>query len=235
MEPVIEIRSLEDNFIWLYPYGQEKAIVIDPADAKAVIKAITKRQLSLTAILVTHHHWDHVGGIEEIKKLTGCKVIAADSRTAAIDKLVTDGDIIDLGEVSLKVIATPGHTKNSVCYYLPASGKNKPILWTGDTLFIGGCGKVFETNMTTMWNSLKKLASLPKDTIVCPGHDYTEENYEFALTIEPENDLIKKALGQIYRKKPVFSTIGDELKTNVFLQAKTDQAFTKLRQAKDVF
>ena len=135
MEPVIEIRSLEDNFIWLYPYSPEKAIVVDPADAKSVIKAIKKHNLSLTAILVTHHHWDHVGGIEELKRLTSCKVIAADSRTAGLDRIVADGDIINLGEVNLKVIATPGHTKNSVCYYF--AGSKKQSLSSGQvTLYL---------------------------------------------------------------------------------------------------
>ena len=89
--------------------------------------------------------------------------------------------------------------------------------------------------MTTMWNSLKKLACLPEDTIICPGHDYTEENYKFALTIEPDNTQIKQALEQTCRKKSVFSTIAPELKTNLFLQAKTPEAFAKLRQRKDVF
>jgi hydroxyacylglutathione hydrolase len=133
------------------------------------------------------------------------------------------------------VVSTPGHTKKSVCYYQQPQENFQPVLWTGDTLFIGGCGRVFETDMTTMWQSLNKLKKLPRETIICPGHDYTEENYRFALTVEPGNEKIQAALSKWKQEKPASSILQAELKTNIFLKAKNAEEFAKLRRAKDVY
>jgi len=203
-------------------------------------------------ILITHHHWDHTGGVAELKQKTGCRVVGGDKRRIrGLDQLVAGGEILPVGDAEVHVIATPGHTSTSVCYYVPPSGTNvSGVLWTGDTLFVGGCGRLFEGNARSMWKSLQKLASLPDDTLVYCGHDYTLENYEFALGIEPDNQAIRQRLNDIRQSgQTVPSTILQERTTNVFLRAGTPElkaalnmpeakdfeVFAELRQRKDIF
>jgi len=182
MDPVITVPALGDNFIYLYRYDQRNAFAVDPGESSAVLGVLRRYGLNLTMILVTHHHWDHVAGVDELKKISGCEVIGGDRRIRSIDHVVGDGQILEAGDVRIQVIATPGHTQAAVCYHLQPSkaGKNG-ILWTGDTLFIGGCGRLFECDARTMWDSLVKLTSLPDETVVYCGHDYTVENYEFPM------------------------------------------------------
>ena len=243
MEPVITIRAFGDNYIYLYRYGQNNAFVVDPGIAAAVLKALQEQGLNLTDVLATHHHFDHTAGIEDLKKKTGCNVITADK----------DG-ILHIADMNIQVIATPGHTQDSVCYYLQPSKDRSGVLFTGDTLFIGGCGRPIGCEARTLWHSLQKFTALPDDTLVYPGHDYTEENYEFALTIEPNNTLVKKYLQEIKEwqklgKPTVPSNIGHERATNVFLRASTSEiksalnmsnstdseVFAELRRRKDIF
>jgi len=256
MDSVITIPASGDNFIYLYRYDKNNALVVDPCNSSAVLHKLKEHNLNLTTILVTHHHWDHTGGISDLKKKTGCKVVGADKRRIpSIDFLVDDKRILTVGNYELHVIATPGHTKTSVCYYIPATDENEhKVLWTGDTLFIGGCGRILECNARTMWDSLIKLASLPDDTLVYCGHDYTQENYEFALTIEPDNKAVKKRLREIIEtvRKDGFtvpSTILQEKTTNIFLRSDSEEikialnmpnagivdVFAELRRRKDVF
>ncbi len=213
MEPVITIPALGDNYIYLYRYSQNNAFVVDPGDAGAVLKELKEHRLNLTDALSTHRHFDHTAGIEDLKKKTGCKVIVSEK-----------AEIFHIDNMNIQIIATPGHTRDSVCYYVQPSEKHSGVLFTGDTLFIGGCGRPIECDASIMWNSLQKIASLPDDTLVYPGHDYTEENYEFALTIEPNNKVAEKYLQGIKEwqkldKPTVPSSIGQERATNVFLRA----------------
>ena len=256
MDPVIIIPALGDNFIYLYQYGQNSVLVVDPSDSSSVLRTIEKRKLDLTTILVTHHHWDHIAGAAELKSKTGCRIVGGDKqRIPGIDHVVSDGQIVTVGDARIRVIATPGHTRTSVCYYIPASNDNKNgIVWTGDTLFVGGCGRVLECNAQVMWNSLHKLASLPDQTLVYCGHDYTVENYEFALSIEPSNQAVKQRLQQVKQaqkqgRPTVPSTILQERMTNPFLrvdtpevknalhmpQAQSVEVFAELRRRKDAF
>jgi hydroxyacylglutathione hydrolase len=237
---VITIKAFHDNYIYLYEYGPKRALVVDPCDAAVIVKELEKQNLTLTTILATHHHFDHTAGIRELKNKTSCQVIGADSRRiAGLDKQVSDGDIINIGSEQIKVIATPGHTTTSACYFLrPSSGGG--ILWTGDTLFVGGCGRLFECIADTMFKSLKRLAALPDETEVYCGHNYTAENYQFALGFEPDNEELKKrhleAIKADNEGNPtVPSTIEDEKKTNVFLRADSAKAFAELRKRKDFF
>ena len=243
MEQVITIAALGDNYIYLYCCDQNNAFVIDPASAKAALNALEKYNLNLICALATHHHFDHTGGIKELKKKTGCDVIAANKT-----------ETLHIADIDVQVIPTPGHTQDSVCYYVQPSKKHNSILFTGDTLFIGGCGRPIECDASTMWNSLQKIADLPDNTLVYPGHDYTEENYEFALTIEPNNNLVKKALQTIkdcqkLGRPTVPSNIGREKATNIFLRSddsnikstlnmldSTDaDVFAELRRRKNLF
>lgn len=225
MEPVITIPALGDNYIYLCRYDQNNTFVVDPGDAEIVFNALEKHSLNLTHALTTHHHFDHVGGVKELKKKTGCEIFGSDkNKISIIDCKVQDRGVIAICGIHILVIATPGHTQGSVCYYVQPSKNQDGILFTGDTLFTGGCGRPIECDAFTMWDSLQKLAALPDDTLVYPGHDYTEENYEFALTIEPENKLVKNSLQAIKEwqrlgKPTVPSNIGHERVTNVFLRA----------------
>ena len=252
MNSVITIPALGDNLVYLYRYNQSDCLVVDPGDCSSVLRILTEQGLSLKMILVTHHHWDHTGGIAELKQKTGCKVIGGDKRRIrGIDQPVDDGQILTAVDGGIQVIATPGHSSTSLCYYLPPLGDHASgILWTGDTLFVGGCGRLFEGDAKSMWESLQKLASLPDDTLIYCGHDYTLENYEFALSIEPENQTVKQRLNDIRQTgQTVPTTMLQERATNVFLRAGTPEVkaalsmpqaadfeiFAELRRRKDVF
>ena len=252
MDSVITIPALGDNLIYLHRYNHGDCLVVDPSDCSSVLKILREQDLSLKMILLTHHHWDHTGGIAELKKKTGCKVIGGDKRRIrGIDQPVEDGEILPVGDAEVRVIATVGHTSTSVCYYLvPSPTDASGILWTGDTLFVGGCGRLFEGNAKSMYESLQKLASLPDDTLVHCGHDYTVENYEFALSIEPYNQAVSQRLNDIRQSgQTVPSTILQERTTNVFLLAGTPElkaalkmpevkdveVFAELRRRKDIF
>jgi hydroxyacylglutathione hydrolase len=256
MDSIITINAFGDNLIYLYQYDKEHAFVVDPGDAGPVLQLLRQQGLKLTDILVTHHHWDHTGAIVQLKKLSGCKVIGGDGdRIPAIDCVLGDRDIITVGKVKICSIATPGHTHSSVCYYIEEPGdEEKSSVLTGDTLFVGGCGRCFECNAETMWRSLQKLAAIPGDTLVYPGHDYAVENYEFALLIEPDNEMVRQRLQQVRqaRKKgmqAVPSTISQEKLTNPFLRfcsvelkaalemsaAGPEYVFAELRRRKDFF
>jgi len=256
MVSVVTIPALGDNFIYLYRYDKNNALAVDPCDSSAVLNSLNEHNLNLTTILITHHHWDHTGGVSDLKKKTDCEVIGADKRRIpVIDRVVDDKQILTVGNIEIRVIATPGHTNTSVCYYIPTSNENEHgILWTGDTMFAGGCGRILECNAQTMFDSLLKLASLPDDTLVYCGHDYTLENYDFALTIEPNNKAVQQRLQEIKQTIraggfTVPSTIFQEKATNIFLRSDTNEiktalkmtnakavdVFAELRRRKDVF
>ena len=245
MGRVIVIPALGDNFSYLFRYEEHKAIAVDPADGSLVLNEIKKHGLELTAILATHHHLDHTAGIKELKHKTNCQVIISDQAGGG-------GQTLNFGSCRVKTIPTPGHTSDSVCFYVEPAGSNDGIVFTGDTLFIAGCGRPIENDAETMWSSLRKLAVLPDETLVYPGHDYTEENYEFALTIEPGNKTIQKLLEDIRQSHgmaAVPSTIAREKRTNVFLrsngpeikaainmpEASDAEAFAELRKRKNIF
>jgi len=249
---VITIPALGDNLIYLCRYNQSDCLAVDPGECRSVLKILKEQNLSLKMVLVTHHHWDHTGGVADLKKKTGCRVIGGDKRRIrGIDQLVKDAETLPIGDAEVRVIATPGHTSTSVCYYVPPSPANASgILWTGDTLFVGGCGRLFEGSARAMFESLQKLASLPDETLVYCGHDYTVENYEFALSIEPDNQALRQRLKDIRQSgHTIPSTMLQERTTNVFLragapevkaalgmrQAKDSEVFAELRRRKDIF
>jgi hydroxyacylglutathione hydrolase len=243
MGPVITIPALGDNYIYLCCYYQHNAFVVDPGDAGVVLKALEEYRLNLTHALATHRHFDHTAGMEHLKKRTGCKAVFGEK-----------AQIFHIDNMNIQIIATPGHTRDSVCYYVEPYDRNRGVLFTGDTLFIAGCGRPMECDASIMWHSLQKIAALPDDTLVYPGHDYTEENYEFALTIEPDNEVVKEYLQIIKEwqevgKPTVPSSIGQEKATNVFLRAddlqiksalemrdaEAVEVFTELRRRKNIF
>ena len=255
MNSIRAITALGDNYIYLCPSGENSAFVVDPGTATPVLRVLESERLKLRAILATHRHGDHNGGIRELKAETACQVIAPENRRIPlVDRVVIDGDIVKLDGAQIEVLATPGHTRTSVSYYTHPRDVKPGAVFTGDTLFIGGCGRIIECDAETMWQSLQKIAALPDDTLVYPGHDYTEENFEFALTIEPDNDTLKERLAQIRQaqktgRPTVPSTIAREKSTNIFLRsgtteiknalgmanATTAEVFAELRRRKDIF
>jgi hydroxyacylglutathione hydrolase len=239
---VITIRAGVDNFIYLYQYDGTSALAVDPCEISPVVGQLSKMGLQLGMILVTHHHWDHIGAVAELKKRTGSAVVGGDKeRIPGVDRVVADGDVVTAGDREIQAIATPGHTRTSMCYYMrPSSEHKEGILWTGDTMFVMGCGRIGECDAATLHASLMKLAALPDDTLVYCGHDYTEENCRFALSQEPDSQLLKARLKEVQQlhkagKLTVPSTIAREKETNPFLRASSMERFAELRKRKDVF
>lgn len=241
--------------MYLCPTDERNAFVVDPSEATGVLGALEEQRLALTAVLLTHHHGDHTGGVRQLKKATGCTVIGPDpARIAGCDRAVGDGDVLTLGDQRVTVLSTPGHTRTSVCYYTEATPERPGAVWTGDTLFVGGCGRPIECDAVVLWQSLKKLASLPDDTRIYCGHNYTAENYQFALTIEPDNQAVQQRWSearqaQAQGRPTVPSTIATEKKTNIFLRsddaavqralgmsdATVENVFAELRRRKNRF
>lgn len=235
------LSSFSDNYIYLLEYAQGQALAVDPGQAEPVLKEIARQKLQLTHILLTHRHGDHTGGTAALKKKTGCAVIAgAQERLSGADTALSDGQTMTVGPIFIRCIATPGHTAGSVCYYVSGDSLASPVLFTGDTLFVFGCGRMFEADGQTMLDSLRKLSALPDETLVYPGHDYTEENIRFALTGKP-GDLeltarLKEVKDKTSRNEPtVPSALGDEKRLNPFLTAPDAETFVRLRRQKDVF
>lgn len=255
MTAVIPIRAPGTNFMYLHRCGQGHAFVVDPSDAAAVLKALESHNLALIAILATHHHWDHVAGVADLQAQTQCEFIGVDrALVPAPDRIAADGDALTVGDTTVHVLATPGHTRNSICYHIPGQGGDSGTVYTGDTLFVGGCGRVLEGSAAMMWQSLQKLAALPDETLVYCGHDYTLENYEFAITVAPSHRRFRERLAEVqkaieYGRLTVPSAIAQEKTTNVFLlaghpqiqaalgmaEAPAEEVFAELRRRKDTF
>jgi len=256
MADATTVLSCGDNYIYVYRYAGSEALVVDPADAALVLDALGRAGLTLTTILVTHHHWDHTAGVVALKSETGSEVVSADQqRIKGTDRVVADGDTVTVGAVEIAVLGTPGHTRSSVCFYLgPRAAGEVGVVWTGDTLFVGGCGRPMECDASVLWRSLAKIAALPAETLVYCGHDYTAENYAFALTIDPDNEALGRRLEAVEEAAgkglpSVPSTVAQEKATNIFLRAgeatigKTlgmagapaERVFAELRRRKNVF
>ena len=225
-----------DNYCYILE-GDGEVAAVDPADADAVARYLDKKNLSLSYILNTHHHYDHVGGNEALKKKYGTQIIGPEAERARIpvmDKGVREGDVFTLCGQEFRVLETPGHTTGHIVFY--AGGENS--LFCGDTLFSMGCGRLFEGTPTQMWESLEKIMALPDETKIYCGHEYTLVNAAFCLSVEPDNaDLQKReieARQQRANGKPTLpSTLATEKKINVFLRAGSPERFGELRTMKD--
>ena len=240
---LFQINALADNYIYLIPF-KENAIVIDPGSSKEVLEILKKEKLKLLYILNTHHHADHTGGNDELKEKTNCKIMSPEGENIKnTDKFLTDEEILKIGPFKIRCISTPGHTKKHMVYFF----ENKKVLFSGDTLFCGGCGKVFEGTMQDMISSLKKLSNLADDTKIYCGHNYIAKNLEFALSLEKDNEKIKERLKNA--KKITCCTLKTEKETNPFLKTEDSNlkkainlenaseldVFTKIRELKNEF
>ena len=186
---LIALPAFSDNYIWMLHDGQ-RAVVVDPGESAPVIKALDSHGLELAAILVTHHHADHVGGVDELRsRLQGPVYGPRRERIPQPCVALDDGDAVDVLGLRFEVIDVPGHTSGHIAYFTEDGG-GAPILFCGDTLFSGGCGRLFEGTPAQMHHSLSRLAALPGATRVCCAHEYTLSNLKFARAVEPVNQAL---------------------------------------------
>ncbi|WP_415323139.1 hydroxyacylglutathione hydrolase [Candidatus Pelagibacter sp. Uisw_127] len=234
------IPCLQDNYSYLIIDEENNiACVVDPSEAEPIIKYLENSQIKLKFILNTHHHYDHVGGNQKLKEKYGASVVGYEGdreRIPGIDILVNDQETWIHKNFEAKIIHIPGHTLGHICFYFY---KDESV-FTGDTLFSLGCGKIFEGTYTQMFDSLKKLKKLPKNTKVFCGHEYTLQNSKFCMVHDENNENLKVKLNDIKIKlkaglSTIPSTIKDELECNIFLRSSNIETFSKLRDLKDNF
>ena len=234
------IPCLQDNYSYIiHDQSNNYACVIDPSEAEPIINFVKKKNLKLKYILNTHHHYDHVGGNERLKKEFGSKIIGFKGdkhRIPLIDIELEDQEIWTSNNFETKIFHIPGHTSGHICFHFY---KNN-FLFTGDTLFSLGCGRIFEGTYNEMFNSLKVIKNLPEDTLIYCGHEYTKKNAEFCLKYDPNNNELIEKIAQIKKSiskgnPTIPSTLREEITCNIFLKAKDVEMFSKLRDLKDNF
>ena len=234
------VPILSDNYAWMLRDAASGAVaIVDPADPGPIIAAAERAGGRLDMILLTHHHADHVAGTDAVRARFNCPVVgaAADAhRLPRLDRAVREGDTVQLGGAEARVIDTPGHTRGQINFYFP----DGDVLLSGDTLFSLGCGRLIEGTAEEMFASLRKLATLPADTLVCCGHEYTASNARFALTVEPNNAALRARAEEVRRQREanqptVPSRLGDEMAANPFLRAPDAASFARIRAQKDAF
>ena len=234
------IPCLQDNYSYLIiDEDRYEACVIDPSEAKPIIDYLSGKNINLKYILNTHHHYDHIGGNTELKKKFGSVVLGFNGdakRIPEIDILLKDNEIWNSGNFKAKIIHIPGHTLGHICFYF----FDENLLFTGDTLFSLGCGRIFEGTYEQMYNSLNKLKSLPKETKIYCGHEYTLNNSKFCLEHDSENSSLLKKIEFIKKQRnnnlpTIPSTLQDEIDCNIFLRVNDLKTFSKLRDLKDNF
>ena len=234
------IPCLQDNYSYLIiDEDKLEACVVDPSEAKPIIDYLSGKNINLKYILNTHHHYDHIGGNTELKKKFGSVVLGFNGdakRIPEIDTLLKDNEIWNSGNFKAKIIHIPGHTLGHICFYF----FDENLLFTGDTLFSLGCGRIFEGTYEQMYDSLNKLKSLPKETKIYCGHEYTLNNSKFCLEHDSENSSLLKKIEFIKKQRnnnlpTIPSTLQDEIDCNIFLKANDLKTFSKLRDLKDNF
>ena len=234
------IPCLQDNYSYLIIDNKKKiACVIDPSEANPIIEYLETNKIKLKFILNTHHHYDHVGGNQILKKKYGASVVGYKGdkkRIPEIDILLNDQETWVHEDFEAKIIHIPGHTLGHICFYFH---KQKSV-FTGDTLFSLGCGKIFEGTYSQMFDSLMKLKALPQNTKIFCGHEYTKQNSIFCMAHDKNNKKLKAKIIDIEIKlkdglPTIPSTIKDELECNIFLRSGNVNAFSKLRDLKDNF
>lgn len=247
------VPALKDNYIYLIHSDETgETAVVDPSESTPALMSLKAKGWQATHIFNTHHHWDHTDGNLEIKEATGCKIVGFKGdahRIPGIDIELEDGEKFEFGGEQVQINHIPGHTLGAISFYFPPSSDSLPLagrareggmVFTGDTLFAMGCGRLFEGTPEQMFNSLQKLKALPDDTKVYCGHEYTLKNAEFSLTIEPDNEDLKRRYEEVKmlrvkNQTTMPSTIGLEKKTNPFLRVENVEEFTEIRNKRSSF
>lgn len=228
------IKALKDNYIWVIKEGT-KAVVVDPGEAEGVMDYLEEQQLDLSAILLTHHHDDHIGGVKEIlAKHPGTPVYGPKETEPLADSVVQEGESFTLLGQNVQVFKTSGHTEGHISFLM---GMN---LFCGDALFSAGCGRVFTGDYQAQYDALQKFKLLDDKVQVYGAHEYTQTNLNFAHSVQPSNKVISEALDHVNhlraKGEPTLpSTIGREKEINLFIQAETLDSFIELRKARDEF
>ncbi len=254
MLDILQIPVLQDNYIYLAHDPVTRATAaVDPAEAAPVLAALDANGWTLTHILNTHHHWDHVGGNLTLKRETRCLVFGAErdrNDIPGLDVGLNEGDMVELGRSRAQVLAVPGHTQGHIAYWF----RDDLALFCGDTLFAMGCGRLLGGTAEQMWHSLDRLRALPPDTRLYCAHEYTQTNGRFAVTLEPENPALTRRMEQVDEARrqgrpTVPSKLGEELATNPFLRPESAElqrtlglegaapvrVFAEVRRRKDAF
>ncbi len=251
---LVTIPCLQDNYAYLLHNSQDNTtLAVDVPEAQPISDVLASKNWTLTHILLTHHHWDHVDGLADLLNDHPAQVIGAKAdadRLPPLQIAVSEGETLELGSAQAHVFDVSGHTQNHIAVYIP----DAKVVFTADSLMALGCGRLFEGTPDQMWTSLSKLAQLPADTVVCSGHEYTAANAEFAITVDPDNEALLQRKQDIAEKRAkgeatVPSLLSLELATNPFLRAAdpkirrhlgmmdaTDaEVFTEIRKRKDNF
>jgi len=234
------IPCLQDNYSYLIiDEKKDIACVVDPSESNPIIEYLENHKIKLKFILNTHHHYDHVGGNQKLKEKYGASVVGYrgdKERIPEIDILLKDQETWMYENFEAKIIHIPGHTLGHICFYF----HKQESIFTGDTLFSLGCGRIFEGTYSQMFDSLMKLKELPQNTKVYCGHEYTKKNSDFCLTHDVNNENLKTKIYDIDAKlksglPTIPTTIKDELECNIFLRSNNVATFSKLRDLKDNF
>lgn len=237
---VVTVPCLKDNYAYLVIAASGRAAVVDPGEAGPVLAAAERAGVTLAAIWATHHHHDHVGGNRDLlAAVPGLEVIAHErdrERVPGLTRTVADGDVVMLDELRARIVHNPGHTLGAISWWLDGDA----TVFTGDTLFAAGCGRLFEGDAAMMHGSLQRLAALPPATRVYFGHEYTEANLRFAAATAPGDAAVAARLAAVTARRAdgqatTPSTIADELATNPFVRAADLATFAARRAAKDTF
>lgn len=236
---IVRVPVLEDNYSWLvYDPQTEDAAVVDPGEAEPVLAAAKERGWHVSQVWTTHWHPDHTGG-NAAMKATGATITGPRAEAAKIptlDTFVTEGDVIRLGSHTARVMTVPGHTQGHVAFWF----KDEALVFTGDTLFAMGCGRLFEGTPADMFANMQRYAGMPDETVVYCGHEYTRGNARYAVTAEPDNQAIAERAKQVddlraRGEATIPTSIGAEKATNPFLRATSAEQLGQRRAEKDAF
>lgn len=237
MLEVTPIRAFHDNYLWLFRQTDSRECgIVDPGDAEPVLRHLQENDLELKVILITHHHADHTGGIRQLLEHYDAPVYGpASPNIPAVTHPLGENEQVSVLNEEFQIIEIPGHTLDHIAYYSSESNGRKPVLFCGDTLFAGGCGRVFEGTHTMMHNSLQKLARLDPDTSVYCAHEYTMANLNFARAVSPENMNLSERISLEQHKRDrdvptVPTSIRVELETNPFLRCNDQELIAAASQ-----
>ena len=232
---LISIPAFQDNYIWVLTNDEGRCIIVDPGEAEPVLKAIEQNQWQPEAILLTHHHHDHVGGVAAICAKFPHLVVygPAETQDKGATRVVEDGEKILILASEFSVIATPGHTLGHISYF------SFPYLFCGDTMFSGGCGRLFEGTPAQMYQSFQKINVLPADTLICCAHEYTLANMKFAMHVLPEDTAIQDYYRKVNelrakKQKTLPGILKNERKINLFLRTDDVDLINKINEEKNM-